>query len=364
MTEEQQALNEDLKTKGTKKRVLLINNYPMDHAEELYQKQEYPAHHLWGANELRAQGFDVDILPFEIWKSLKESRYGDLDQTLRSALRAHRYDVIYAACLGTSRWLAKARKLGLLYTPVVCVAYTTRTARAFLQGHDKVICLSEHIENALAGSQKAKSSQLCNARWGPDLDYFDKIKNEVGASQDYIISAGKTRRDYRTLVAAANDGAFNLFLSTNQRALQDVGPLPPNVTVRDSWVDSRSIVEELCRATAVAIPVDKNQGEATDLLGYTSLLDALALGKPVVMTRNPLFDIDIEAIGCGFWVDHQDVDGWRKALNVLAQNPERAAEMGARGRAYCESSCSLKRFGDQLANIFSPLHRARFETPA
>ncbi len=33
-------------------RVLLINNYPMDKAYELWAKGEYPSQHLWGKIEI------------------------------------------------------------------------------------------------------------------------------------------------------------------------------------------------------------------------------------------------------------------------------------------------------------------------
>jgi len=213
-------------------------------------------------------------------------------------------------------------------------------------------------------SGKVKLSQRVAAGWGPDLAYFDKSARKSDIAQDYVIAAGKTRRDYKTLVAAARDQNFKLFISANQSALAEAGTLSSNIQVRDSWVDSEAIVRELCKSIAVAIPVDKHQDEATDLLGFTSLLDALALGKPIVMTRNSLFDVDIEAIGCGYWVDYGDVEEWRNALTRITENPQLAAEMGARGRAYCETDCNLQLFGERLAAAFSLLERKSFSEPA
>ena len=45
----------------------------------------------------------------------------------------------------------------------------------------------------------------------------------------------------------------------------------------------------------IAIPLEKQE----TLAGLTSLLDCLGFGKPVIMTRNPCIDIDIEKEGIG-----------------------------------------------------------------
>ncbi len=60
-------------------------------------------------------------------------------------------------------------------------------------------------------------------------------------------------------------------------------------------------------ASIVAVPVrDPNR-----LTGLTEVADALALAKPVIATRSPYFPIDIEAIGCGIWVEPGDTTAGR-----------------------------------------------------
>jgi glycosyltransferase involved in cell wall biosynthesis len=65
------------------------------------------------------------------------------------------------------------------------------------------------------------------------------------------------------------------------------------------------------------------------------LKDALAMGKPVVITKSPHIDVDVEAIGCGFTVALGDVDGWTDALEKL-RDPAVATAAGSRGRAWAE----------------------------
>ena len=90
------------------------------------------------------------------------------------------------------------------------------------------------------------------------------------------------------------------------------------------------VLKDLVRASVVAIPL-KNPGKIS---GLSELNDALALGKPVVVTRTlHLRDVDVEAIGCGVWVEPGDVSGWRTALARLHGDVALRASMGAAGRA-------------------------------
>ena len=96
--------------------------------------------------------------------------------------------------------------------------------------------------------------------------------------------------------------------------------------------------------------------------GLTELNDALALSKPVVMTRSPTaLDVDIEAIGCGFWVDVGDVDGWRGALSLLMSDAALRTRMGAAGRRFAEQGWNQQSYGSRVVEI---IDRARQAAPS
>jgi glycosyltransferase involved in cell wall biosynthesis len=101
------------------------------------------------------------------------------------------------------------------------------------------------------------------------------------------------------------------------------------------------VIDDMRDASVVAIPM------ATDrLLGLTELADALALGKPVVVTRSEFLDVDVEAIGCGRFVEPGDVEGWAAALSELMGDTDLRRRMGAAARDYAESSCNERMFGE------------------
>jgi glycosyltransferase involved in cell wall biosynthesis len=106
----------------------------------------------------------------------------------------------------------------------------------------------------------------------------------------------------------------------------------------------QQLLGDLCSALVIAIPLSRTDGS----FGITELNDALALGKPILMTRNPYIDVDIEAVGCGRWIEPGDGLAWREALDRLAGDPAEAAAMGARGRAYAAENWNYERFGRDL----------------
>lgn len=72
-----------------------------------------------------------------------------------------------------------------------------------------------------------------------------------------------------------------------------------------------------------------------------SLLEALAVGKPVAATRVGDIPELIRPGQEGFLVDNEDLQGLVKALKVLAENRELREEMGARSRSRVEQEFEM-----------------------
>ena len=111
------------------------------------------------------------------------------------------------------------------------------------------------------------------------------------------------------------------------------------------------LIEYYSAARAIAIPMVPQSG----LSGLTSLLDALAMGRAVIMTRNPLIDIDVELEGIGFWVAPGDIAGWERALRFVEDHPAQAEEMGWRARRLAEDRYNSGAFAEQFYDIVSRL---------
>ena len=89
-------------------------------------------------------------------------------------------------------------------------------------------------------------------------------------------------------------------------------------------------------------------GDSEDTFGYTNMLEAMAMKKPIVMTRSGCLDINPEKGGFGILVEPNDHLGWKKALNKLIANPEICKEMGTRGRNIVEEKFTLSLFNERI----------------
>ena len=84
-------------------------------------------------------------------------------------------------------------------------------------------------------------------------------------------------------------------------------------------------------------------------VGLTTLVEALALGMPIICSRNPYFEIDIDKEKVGISIPYGDVEGWINAINYLETHPEEAAEMGRNARKLAEERFNLEIFSKEIA---------------
>ena len=346
-------------------KVLLLNNYPMDRSWELWQNGEYPGQHLWGATHLAKHGIEVEIVPYQTSTLLNKIGRGlglgdHLDQQLRILFRRSDYDAVYSACQTNTVLLALLRSLNLFHKPLIALIHHPFSHpfkdALFLKGHDRLLCLSEKVMEPFAQTP-AIHKKMDFIAWGADLPFYDADLPDVVlpgvapvAHLPVIVSAGKTERDHDTLVSACLDLDCALKIYCSAPTAPHQTNLPDRIEIHASQsthnaVSYQELLTAYRNAFAIAIPLTKTQ----NLAGLTSLLDAMAVGKPVIMTRNPHIELDIEKEGIGFCVQPDDVHGWQQAIASLLAHPEEAAAMGDRGRCLCEKKYNLDVFTNALA---------------
>lgn len=356
-------------------KVIFINNYAMDWAWEHWKKKEYPGHHLWGATDLHKYGIDVEILRHEKYSLLKKignkiKILGDLDQQLRIFLREPNYELVYSGCELNAVGLAFLRAIGIFKKPVVTIMHRSFKKNLlndiiiniFIKRYDKIFCLSSVIYCQLKDKFNIPEEKLAVLPLGMDLLFYQNkegegIDEEEEKNTGFILSAGKTGRDYNTVVKAFREIEYNLKIYCSTDSAPTISNLPSTIKIKFNESSSVLSYEELQaeheKAYAVAIPlyIPPERADDVTLIGYTSLLESMAMGKAVVMTRNRQIDIDIEQEGIGLWVDHGDVKGWQEAITHLLENPQETKEMGKRGRRLCEEKYNLETFSSKLAQL-------------
>lgn len=316
----------------------------------------FSSHFLYGALQLGDYGIDV------VWHKQKHT-YKRLRDTLVATwkvltCRKH-YDVLYATHTYGIEPIVLLRALGLYRHPIVVWHHQPvvkaknplreALARLFYRGMDHMLFFSEKLMQDSLLSQKADPKRMSMVHWGADLDYYSPLLASTKGEGPFI-STGKELRDYKTLVQAFRETGLPLTLYVQKIRQAYFEKLHPPKNVEIHYGD-RLMPHEIALMVAQSRCVCICCQPSNYTVGLTTVVEALALGLPILCTRNQQMPMDIEAEGCGFWIEVGDVEGWVEKLRYIADNPEEAKAMGMRGRALAERYYNVKQCGKEVANI-------------
>lgn len=356
-------------------RLLVLNNYDLSRVEAEIARGEKPAHHLFGIDALRRAGWEIELLDAaqgprslqSLDRALRRTRFpipfGSLAAQWCARRRLSAADAIYAPCQTETTALAYARALGWVRRPLVALAHhPLRRGRAAglrepflrwqLRGTDRFPALAEAVARDIVQTARQPARFSPVWAWGPDLPFYEPFRtDDVGEG---VAATGRTGRDWLTFAAAAARQPATVRVFAPEAALAGVA-WPAAVTLHSSRQESDlpypHLLCELARARVIAVPLAPDPA----LAGLTSLTDALGLGKPVIVTRHPLLDIDVEREGIGRVVAPGDVAGWADAMRWFAENPAAAQAMGRRARAFAESRRNYALFCAEVCALLAEL---------
>jgi len=348
---------------GLDHRILVVNNYPLESVWDEVRRGEKPDHHLYGVNHFWKRGYNIKIAPFSLskqWEALEGMArrsplpLGSLAQQTWVLKHLRRGDIIYSPCQTESHLLCLGRQMGLVRSPLICVAHhpfhTGRMAglrkpyiNLVVRGSDWYPALSIGLAQQI-NSGGGRSFRL---QWGPDAQYYHP-SDDIGSG---VIAAGRTGRDFMTFAQGAIQAGIDaeiVCLKGDAPHLKGLPYIHLNEQPRHGYMNYRQLMSLYSRARVLAIPLTAG----ANLAGLTGLLDALGMGKPVICTRHPLIDLDIEKEGIGLWVEAGDVSGWSRALSFFDQHPEQAHMMGRRARALVDSGFNSDSYASQIMDLF------------
>ena len=156
---------------------------------------------------------------------------------------------------------------------------------------------------------------------------IDALQAIAAQPEDYVFSGGSASRDYELMRAAAGTD-IPLKVATSI----DIGPWPSNAEVR--CVSHEEFIYLMARSRAVVLPL------ATDTTrsgGQQTYLNAMLLGKPVVVTDAPgVRDYITDRVNA--YIVKPTAADLRDAMKYILdpQNSVTICEMASRGRALAE----------------------------
>jgi len=355
-------------------KIFVLNNYSFERVELEIAAGKKPNHHLYAVNYLKEAGYDVVLVPFDeqkkswlsklskFWKKSKlPIPIGDLFQQFYVLKNAKKEDIIYAPCQTQTQLLSYLKAIGFFYSKLIVLAHHppirgrfNRLRKFFfkweLKGTDAYPALSKSISDKINAFKKDKSKAL---HWGPDLSFYDAYLSEHQGK--YFLAAGRTGRDFTTFATACEATAVPtkiICLENDYQHHLRKYDLSKKIEITSNAAEQSYLYDRLtpvmANAKVICIPLFATKSH---LAGLTSLTDALALGKPVIMTRNDFIDIDIEKEGIGFWVDAMDEKEWINAINQLKNNDVLCEKMGKKAKVLGESIWNAKHFAQEIIDL-------------
>jgi len=217
-------------------------------------------------------------------------------------------------------WFIRARRLGLLRGAKLVVTNQLTLSPEQLAEVDRIVVYARGLADGLG--EKGVFLPL-----PADGDFA--AAQTAAPPGGYVFAGGGTDRDFATLVEAVRGSDVRLELIVFSRDQLPLD-LPPNVQV-DGPVPVQRFLERMAGADVVVVPL--RDGRSAH--GQTTVVQALALGKPVVATRSVGVVDYVEDGREGLLVSPEDVDGLRRALATLRSDDpfreSRAAAAAARG---------------------------------
>ena len=372
-------------------KILLLNNYDLIPIKKEWDIDGESGHQLWGMTQLDRYGIETDILPYRDRKfqfikkiSQKIKILGDLDQQFRVIKQINEYDLIYSGHYFTTSLLSLLRKLKILKQPLISIAFQSPRPNLLMKilsifviaGNDKIICLSPEIKEHLIEDFKISPSRLEFIPWGYDTNFHTPPAPINEQKAGYILSTGKSFRDYDTLIQSFKDIDFPLEIigysdnilsnldsiplnvrltiplgAVNQNMDKLVGKqFPANIKIVNKLLTTAQLLSKYKNTYAVAIPLELPDNKPYNTVGLSSLLEAMCMGKAIITTENRDMGINLEREGIGITVPVKDSLAWKQAIQYLLENPAETKEMGEKARYLAEKKYNLDNFTKQIAH--------------
>ncbi|MGI9146815.1 MAG: glycosyltransferase family 4 protein [Chloroflexota bacterium] len=249
----------------------------------------------------------------------------------------------------------------------------------WLKAHSHIHCIALHsrVQYDLAIRDLGiPAQQLALIPYQVDANFWCP---QAGVEERLICSAGLEFRDYPTLVSAVDGLDVEVVIGAashwSKRRNTAAGPaLPVNVHV--SKFDYPALRSLYARSSIVVVPLDDIDFQA----GVTTILEAMAMAKPVIVTHS-LGQTDViedrraatrgaqprvrppslvrtfaELAGValeptGYYVPPEDPAALRRAITHLLDQPEERHRLGAAGRRTVERLLTVDHFAARLREL-------------
>ncbi|MEW6068096.1 MAG: glycosyltransferase family 4 protein [Nitrospirota bacterium] len=343
------------------KKILMLVNWDVHKADSksfqelqppniLEKNKAYWFFQYWTKEDIKIDVIDYSKVPVIHPIEKKLLRFYVV-QTLKASLKLRKYDLIISHGSQSAIFLAFIRSLfGIKNTPHLIIDVGCLNGGRSSQPELSIFQFSMKSISGLiyhVSSQKTHydryfpflSKKAFFIPFGVDTEFFKPLNVK---QEDYILSVGYKFRDWLTLINAYSQ------IKTNT-ALKIVGPeelnieLPENVYLQP-YVPINTLKELILKAKFIVLPlVDLPYAH-----GQMTLLQSMAMGKAVIVTKVPSTVDYINDGENALFVRLNDVDDMRNKIEFLLHNPDEIFRLGENARKSIENKFTEKHMAESI----------------
>ena len=251
-----------------------------------------------------------------------------------------------------------------------------------ISGRGVLVVHSVH-QAQLARSWIGSSWEVRASPYQVDTDFWRPLPERPLEDPSLIVAVGSEYRDYDVLLRAVEGEPVRLLVAAGShwaRFQPRAGALPDNVEFLTEPLPFAELRELYQRAAAVVVPLQEMPNQA----GVTTILEAMSMGLPVVVTategqleciRGPLVSSDggldrgatadrgavrfgVEVVGAepsnedsGLYVPPGDAAALRAAIAMLIEDPDLARSLGEAGRATAVAHFTVEQYVQRVGSL-------------
>lgn len=337
--------------------------YSLDRAADEVKSGRLPSQLLYGLWQLPADKYHVHYMSYSNRRSGSASAFKDVWRILTM-----KKDIIFIPYIYDNLFtffLLFLKLVRIIRTPVVGVIHITFKKKwhspiLFRQLDMALFHSAKNLEECIA-LDYVRRERVALLSWGIDIAYYDNIENNPHDTSNKFLSTGIENRDYLSILNLERSLSKNIkiILPANTRdSLKQFIEENNKNAIEVEYVAQddqlfKTLIQQSKDCLAYLIPLKK---EALHYcVGHTSMVEALALGKPIIVTDNPYHPIDVEKERIGIKIKTDDKDGWSNAIKYLLSHPDIVNEMGENARKLAKAHYNIENCSRQLEIILKRL---------
>lgn len=251
-----------------------------------------------------------------------------------------------------TRTTSKIVLTGFIYTPrknPILRILRKFYFKLILSQLDGVICYSNHETNLYREIFRLKKTKFTAIHFGGNVSVPSGTSRTSHSTPRYIVSAGRSGRDYQLLCDSVRDSPFEVHIICDANFAIDRIDFPNNVKMLRNCY-GKDYLNELTNAELVVLPL-KNDGISS---GQMVLVDAMALAKTVIITRTSTTIEYGQHMKTCFFISPNSIPELKNALKTC-MNKEIRSAIGSGAKAYYHEHHSIEAYTQSLKNALKEI---------